>query len=164
MTKYAVLLGMAMLAVLVVYLILVPLKIKFWIKFVSLILAGSAALLFYFSARDIIGRADPFPESGDYSVRFAELHQASGKIFVYVNGKTTDTAFTPRLFVFDSKTFQKHYGKNGLSEILSLARKGGQIKLKVERRAWYGGEDNADLTIDDPFGDSLPPKNESLEE
>ena len=160
MPQYVIFLIIAALSIIVVYVIVIPSALKLRWKLMIFLLSFSGAALTYFAARDIFGRADPFPLPGKYVIRFVEKNKKDGKIYVYVTGKRNDPAFEPRLLLLDpEKMGRNKKGTPITSQMLEIGQEGqGQLQLELKKKnSWYGPSESS-ISIEDPLTDILEPK------
>lgn len=161
MPRYAMLSLIGIISILIVYLLVIPASMSWKRKILVLILSLNTAALMYFAVRDILGRADPYPRPGKYTIRFVEKNKRDGKIYVYVTGKRGDPNFEPRLLLLNENDFNGGKSHSGTKEMLEIGQEGdGQLQLELQRKDhWYGPNESV-INVQDPLMEILDHKNE----
>lgn len=161
MPRYALLFIVAVLSLLCIYATVIASDLSLKRKIFIFILSFNAAFMTFFGARDILGRADPFPEPGKYNIRFAEKNKKDGKIYVYVTGKRHDPNFAPRLLLLEPNTLNGGKSARDIGKMLELGQEGqGQLQLELHRRGYMHDNNESSINIQDPLREFLPPKEE----
>lgn len=159
MPVYALLFIAAIISILLIYLGVIASTLSIRRKILVLCFSFTAALLTYFGARDLLGRADPYPRPGKYDIRFAEKNKKDGKIYVYVTGKRHSHNFTPRLIIIDPEKLNGSASAQDIAKMLEIGQEGqGQLQLEMRQNGSLYGDHEYRITIQDPLQNFLPPK------